>query len=48
MRRILALGLLAVLALALALAPAPARADDILEEGPGYFVIAMYPNAAAR
>src|SRR3954453_5944673 len=42
MRRFLTtLGLLGVLALA----PAPARADDILEAGPGYFVVAMYPNA---
>jgi len=41
MRRFLALGFVAILALA----PVPARADDILEEGPGYFVITMYPNA---
>src|SRR4051812_11521244 len=41
MRRSLALGFLALIALA----PRPARADEILEEGPGYFVIAMYPNA---
>src|SRR3954468_21191063 len=41
LRRSLALGLLAVFALV----PAAARADDILEEGPGYWVAAMYPNA---
>ena len=41
LRRSLVLGLLAVFALV----PAAARADDILEEGPGYWVAAMYPNA---
>src|SRR3954467_9020644 len=40
-RCFLALGLLAVFALI----PAATRADDILEEGPGYWIAAMYPNA---
>jgi len=41
MRCLLALGFLALIAPA----PAPARSDDILEEGPGYFVAAVHPNA---
>ena len=42
LRRFLPLGLLLA---AFALASPAARADDILEEGPGYWVAAMYPNA---
>src|SRR3954447_26444262 len=41
LRRFLPLALLVLFALI----PAATRADDILEEGPGYWVAAMYPNA---
>jgi hypothetical protein len=43
MRRSLVFGFLAVISLLAA--PTPSRADDILEDGPDDFVIAMYPNA---